>query len=133
MISLLMLTLSVAPLSGHPKIKTNYPIASNEGLAEKACSTVKSFGQSLKSALVDKDVSMCVDSKAKSKVTLQHGARYVYIFFSVDCTTASLELVKKCLSGIEVDDNCLQRVYKNISEDKDCFCGGLLKFSEMLS
>ena len=69
MISLLMLTLSVSNLFGHPRIKSspNYPSAPTEGLAEKACSTVKSFGQSLKSALVDEDVSMCVDSKPMSK------------------------------------------------------------------
>ena len=69
MISLLMFTLSVSTLSGHPRIKTspNYNSAPDESSTEKACLTVRSFGQSLKSALVDKDVSMCVDSKPISK------------------------------------------------------------------
>ena len=105
-----------------------------EGSAEKACSTVKIFGQSLKSALLDKDVRLCIDSKPKSRFLIILIISFnVSIFFSVECTTASLELVKKCLNGIEVDKKCLLKVYENMSEDKDCFCGGLLKFSEMLS
>ena len=41
--------------------------------------------------------------------------------------------MKKCLNCIEVGEKCLHEEYENISEDKDCFCGGLLKFSEMLT
>jgi len=41
-------------------------------------------------------------------------------------------MVKTCLKGVEVDDTCLQEDYKNLSdEDKDCFCGGILQYSEM--
>ena len=70
MISLLMLTLSVSPLSSLPRIKTsppNYHSATDESSAEKACSTVRSFGQSLKSVLVDKDVPLCIDAKPESR------------------------------------------------------------------
>ena len=69
MISLLMLTLSVSPLSSLPRIKTspNYDSAQDESSAEKACSTVRSFGQSLKSVLVDKDVPLCFDAKPESR------------------------------------------------------------------
>ena len=69
---LLMLTLSVSCLSGYPKIKTspNYHGTTEIGSAEQACSTVKSFEQSLKSALIDKDdykdVPLCIESKPKS-------------------------------------------------------------------
>ena len=60
---------------------------------------------------------------------------HVSFSFSAACTTASLELVKKCVNGIgiEVDDNCLHVEYENLSEDKACFCGGLVKISEMLT
>ena len=69
MISLLMFTLSVSTLSGHPRIKTspNYNSAPDESSTEKACLTVRSFGQSLKSVLVDKDVPLCIDAKPKSR------------------------------------------------------------------
>ena len=130
MISLLMLTLSVSSISSLPRIKTsppNYHSSMGEGSAEKACSTVKIFGQSLKSALLDKDVPLCIDSKPKSRFLIILIISFnVSIFFSVECTTASLELVKKCLNGIEVDKKCLLKVYENMSEDKACFCGGLL-------
>ena len=60
---------------------------------------------------------------------------HVSFSFSAACTTASLALVKKCLNGIEVDDKCLHEEYENLSEaeDKACFCGGLVKISEMLT
>ena len=69
MISLLMLTLSVSTLSSLPRIKTSpsYHSSMGEGSAEKACSTVKTFGQSLKSVLVDKDVPLCIDAKPESR------------------------------------------------------------------
>ena len=69
MISLLMFTLSVSTLSGHPRIKTSpsYQSVTDESSAEKACSTVRSFGQSLKSVLVDKDVPLCFDAKPESR------------------------------------------------------------------
>ena len=137
MISLLMLTLSVSSISSLPRIKTsppNYHSSMGEGSAEKACSTVNIFGQSLKSALLDEDVPLCMDSKPKSRyLIILFQSCNVSIFFSVECTTASLELLKKCLDANKVDDKCLQKVYEKLSEDKDCFCGGLLKFSEMLS
>merc|ERR1719431_1115250 len=54
-----------------------------------------------------------------------------------ECTTASLDVLKKCLNGIHVDSVCLEEVNTNLTEvsmeDKDCFCGGLVKFSEMLT
>ena len=60
---------------------------------------------------------------------------HVSFSFSAACTTASLELVKKCVNGIEVDDKCLHVEYEHLSEaeDKACFCGGLVKISEMLT
>ena len=59
----LMLILSISCLSGHPKIKTSPNYHGATGSAEQACSTVKSFRQSLESVLVDKDVPLCADSK----------------------------------------------------------------------
>ncbi len=66
MISLfLMLSLSISSLSGHPRAKRSG--AMDEGKADEACRTVRSFEQSLKSALVDHDVPLCMDSKPESK------------------------------------------------------------------
>ena len=74
-----------------------------------------------------------------------------------ECTTASLEILKKCLDGdgIHVDRVCLKEVhsvyclkvqlnqlllnyfFQNLTEvsmdNHDCFCGGLVKFSDMLT
>merc|ERR1719500_426620 len=51
--------------------------------------------------------------------------------------TVSVEVLKKCLHGIHVDQDCLEEVQMNLTEgpmdDKDCFCGGLVKFAEMLT
>merc|ERR1712071_561356 len=50
-----------------------------------------------------------------------------------ECTTASLEILKNCLNGIKVDAMCLKDVHQDLSEDKECFCGGLVNFSRMLA
>ena len=76
MISLfLMLSLSVSSLSGHPRARrsSSYHGAGDEGNAdtEELCRTVKSLEQSLKSALVDQEVPLCVDSKPESKCLIQ--------------------------------------------------------------
>lgn len=65
----LMLSLSISSLSGHPRAKrsSSYNGAIDEGEAEELCRTVKSLEQSLKSALVDRDVPLCLDSKPESK------------------------------------------------------------------
>ena len=64
-----MLSLSISSLSGHPRAKRSsiYNGAMDEGKADEACRTVRSFEQSLKSALVDQDVPLCMDSKPESK------------------------------------------------------------------
>ena len=68
-----MLSLSVSSLSGHPRAKrsSSYHGAGDEGNAEEPCRTVKSLEQSLKSALVDQEVPLCVDSKPESKCLIQ--------------------------------------------------------------
>lgn len=113
-----MLSLSIPSLSGHPRAKrsSSYNGAIDEGEAEELCRTVKSLAQSLKSALVDRDVPLCLDSKPET-----------------ECTPASLEILKKCLIGVKVNDKCLHGIYDNLAEDKACFCGGILNFSEMLT
>jgi len=121
MISLfLMLSLSVCSLSGHPRAKrsSSYHGAGDEGNAdaEELCRTVKSLEQSLKSALVDQEVPLCVDSKPE-----------------MECTPASIEILKKCLIGVKVNGKCLHDIYENLAEDKACFCGGIVNFSEMLT
>merc|ERR1719500_955747 len=62
--------------------------------------------------------SLCVESKRKT-----------------ECTTASLEVLKKCLDGArEFDPECLEEAHTNLTEDnKACFCGGLVEFHEMLN
>lgn len=119
MISLfLMLSLSVCSLFGHPRAKrsSSYQGASDEGNAEELCRTVESLEQSLKSALVDQEVPLCVDSAPE-----------------MECTPASMEILKKCLIGVKVNGKCLHDIYENLAEDKACFCGGILNFSEMLT
>merc|ERR1712137_773444 len=85
-------------------------ISSHPVSGGKACSTLTSFQKSLNTAVV------CKDFQPKT-----------------ECTTASLEIVKKCLDGIKVDAKCLSEVYEKLSGDQDCFCGGLVKFSQMLT
>ena len=132
MIALLLLGLGVSSISSHPVS------------GGKACSTLTSFQKSLNSAVV------CKDFQPKSKYFV-HKAIVVKIhpfFFSAECTTASLEILKKCLDGIKVDAKCLSEVYEvcgytrmnsctgttevffqNLSGDQACFCGGLAKLS----
>ena len=98
MISRLMLSLmSFSAISGHPKIKTliDYQIAPAEGSAEKACSTVKSFEQSLKSAVVD--VPLCSDSsKIKGRFLFQKLQYYSFHFSGMyNCFTRDSEEVSK--------------------------------------
>merc|ERR1712147_210865 len=50
-----------------------------------------------------------------------------------ECTTAFLEILKTCIDGIRVDAVCLKKVHQDLSGDKACFCGGLVKFSQMLT
>merc|ERR1712137_65646 len=85
-------------------------ISSHPVSGGKACSTLTSFQKSLNTAVV------CKDFQPKT-----------------ECTTASLEIVKKCLDGIKVDAKCLSEVYEKLSGDQACFCGGLVKFAQMLT
>ena len=132
MIALLLLGLGVSSISSHPVS------------GGKACSTLTSFQKSLNNAVV------CKDFQPKSKYFV-HKAIVVKIhpfFFSAECTTASLEIVKKCLDGIKVDAKCLSEFYEvcgftrmnnctgttevffqKLSGDQACFCGGLAKLS----
>jgi len=109
---LLVLTLIVSSLCGHPATTRNHP-------SESPCDALRTVAKSLK---IDASIygSMCAVSMPKT-----------------ECTTASLEVLKKCLNGIHVDSVCLEEVNTNLTEvsmdDKDCFCGGLVKFSEMLT
>ena len=74
----------------------------------KACSTLTSFQNSLNNAV------MCKDFQPKSKYFDRKAMelKFQTIFFSAECTTASLEIVKKCLDGIKVDAKCLSQVYE---------------------
>jgi len=105
---LLVLTLSISSLFGLPATTINHP-------SESPCDTLRT----VKDSLIDAG-SMCADTMPKT-----------------ECTTASVEVLKKCLHGIHVDQDCLEEVQMNLTEgpmdDKDCFCGGLVKFAEMLT
>jgi len=111
MILLLLLTLSISSLFGLPATFGNPP-------SDPACDALRTVADSLTGARIYG--SLCADSMPKT-----------------GCTTASLELLKKCLDGIHVDQDCLDRMHTNLTEgsmdDQDCFCGGLVKFSEMLT
>merc|ERR1719154_819133 len=52
-----------------------------------------------------------------------------------ECTTASLEVLKKCLNGVEVDRECLEEAHKTLTQvdNQACFCGGLVEYSEMVT
>jgi len=97
-------------LFGHPT-----PTHSH-GTSEALCRSLKMLRLSLKDARNHR--SLCVDSKRKT-----------------ECTTASLEVLKKCLDGgSELDGECLEEAHTNLTEDnKACFCGGLVEFHEMLN
>merc|ERR1711934_43879 len=79
MIPLLLITLSVSSLSGHPATLSDHS-------SKPACDALKMLGESLQ-----KSNSMCVNSMPKT-----------------ECTTASLEVIKTCLDGIKVDQVCLE-------------------------
>jgi len=111
LIRLLLLSLSLPTLFGHP--------APTQDPSEALCSTLKTLGQSLEDARLHGP--LCVDSELRT-----------------ECTTAnaSLELLKKCLDGIEFDRECLEEAHMNLTKEVDskaCFCGGLVKFSKMLT
>jgi len=97
-------------LFGHPT-----PTHSH-GTSEALCRSLKMLRLSLKDAR--NHGSLCVDSKRKT-----------------ECTTASLEVLKKCLDGgSEFDRECLEEAHTNLTEDdKSCFCGGLVEYHEMLN
>merc|ERR1711971_1108177 len=108
MIVLLLLSLCMPFLFGHP--------ASSIDHSEPSCSTLKALGQSVKDSRLHG--SLCLDSETKT-----------------ECTTASLDLMKKCIDGVKVDSECLLEIHNNLADvdDKACFCGGLAKFSQMLT
>merc|ERR1719154_969161 len=111
MILLLLLSVSTSSLFGHPT-----PTHSH-GTSEALCRSLKMLRLSLKDAR--NHHSLCVDSKRKT-----------------DCTTASLEVLKKCLDGgSEFDGECLEEAHMNLltEDNKACFCGGLVEFHEMLN
>jgi len=113
MILLLLLTLSISSLFSLPATLGNPP-------SEPACDALNTVADSLNGARIYG--SLCADSMPKS-----------------ECTTASLEVLKKCLDGIHVDQDCLDRMHTSLTEaevsmdDHNCFCGGLVKFSDMLT
>merc|ERR1719154_254113 len=78
----------------------------SHGTSEALCRSLKMLRLSLKD--VRNHGSLCVDSKRKT-----------------ECTTASLEVLKKCLDGArEFDPECLEEAHTNLTEDnKACFCG----------
>jgi len=108
MMRILVLTLSISSLFGLPATTINHP-------SESPCDTLRTVQDSLIDA-----GSMCADTMPKT-----------------ECTTASVEVLKKCLHGIHIDQDCLEEVQMTLTEgpmdDKDCFCGGLVKFAEMLT
>merc|ERR1719154_146345 len=110
MILLLLLSVSMSSLFGLPTPSHSH------GTSEALCRSLKMLRLSLKDAR--HHGSLCVDSKRKT-----------------ECTTASLEVLKKCLhSGSEFDSECLEEAHTNLTEDnKACFCGGLVEFHEMLN
>ena len=76
----------------------------------------------------------CAQTHQRSRVGFSFRSCNITVSILVECTTASLEIARRCLNGIEVDAKCLQKVNENLSsKDKACFCGGIFKFSEMLA
>jgi len=124
MVLILLLTLSISSLSGHPTTSSNQPSGSAlnhlPSTVTASCYALSTFADSLEEAR--SYGSLCVDSMPKT-----------------ECTTASLEILKKCLDGdgIHVDRVCLEEVHSKLTEvsmdNHDCFCGGLVKFSDMLT
>merc|ERR1719154_16577 len=110
MILHLLLSVSMSSLFGLPTPSHSH------GTSEALCRSLKMLRLSLKDAR--HHGSLCVDSKRKT-----------------ECTTASLEVLKKCLhSGSEFDSECLEEAHTNLTEDnKACFCGGLVEFHERLN
>merc|ERR1719154_231484 len=110
MILLLLLSVSTSSLFGHPTPSHSH------GTSEGLCRSLKMLRLSLKDAR--NHGSLCVDSKRKT-----------------ECTTASLEVLKKCLDGgSEFDRGCLEEAHTNLTEDnKSCFCGGLVEYYEMMN
>jgi len=112
LIRLLLLNLSLPSLFGHP--------APTQDPSEALCSSLKTLGQSLEDARLHGP--LCVDSELRT-----------------ECTTGNATLddvLKKCLDGIEFDRECLEEAHMNLAKEvdnKDCFCGGLVKFSKMLT
>ena len=97
MVAFFMFILSVSSLSALP-LQT-----------ESACHTLKRLEQSLNIGI------LCQDSQPRSKL-LSIKSRYSCInpFPSclAECTTAYLKIVNKCVSRIEVDDDCLKQLYE---------------------
>jgi len=108
MILFLLASLSMSPLYGHP--------LSSYNTTEAHCSTLRMLGQSLKDSM-------------------HHGSLCVDLQLRTECTTASLEVLKKCLDGgSEFDRECLEEAHTNLTEDnKACFCGELFKVYESLN
>ena len=42
---------------------------------------------------------------------------FIFMFVPAECTTASLELLKTCLNGIEVDTECFLEIHMVCSKD----------------
>ena len=102
MLLLVLLSLSTSSLFAHP--------ASSIDQTEPSCNTFKSFKQSLEEAR--HSCSMCLDSETKSKNFIYMIPEFIILFiFSAECTTASLELLKTCLSGITVDPECYRELH----------------------
>ena len=102
MILLLLLSMSMTFLLGHP--------APSDDHSEALCSTLRMLGQSLEDARLHG--SMCMDSDPRSEYhfwILFKITRYSFVL--AECTTASLEVLKKCLNGVKVDRDCLEEAH----------------------
>ena len=105
MIAFLILALSISFISGHPAGADQDP----------ACKTLQRFEKSLISAVTQKEEGpYCMDSQAKSKRVVKPTVPVLCksFSFSAEYTSASLEIVKQCLKGVEVDKDCLSKAYK---------------------
>ncbi len=116
MIALLLLCLSVSSISSHPMS------------GGKACSTLTSFQKSLNNAVNPTVSHLCRDSQPKSKYFVHQAVEIYPFFFSAECTTAFLEILKKCLDGIKVDAKCLSEVYEVCGYTRMNSCTGTTEF-----
>lgn len=145
MITFLVLTLSVPFLSGHP-VKP-----------DQACQTLKRFEESLKSALDLDGAPLCFNAQPQSKHVVQifdsdnclcRRSAFKHLSFKLSSLPHLWRLSKSVLKASKLTPSVFMRnirfvisahdlisnvYFQSLSENQAFFCGGILKFFEMLT